>query len=277
MVQDQERAVDQALSRLGNVATSIANIQKQTDLLINDPGLKKIMLEAATISPDVGLATTVAQKLDRFSKTEMIQSVNPDVQYITTYIQQQRDIIRQQQETISALQEKAHNVDPAAIAQQCCEEVIKSLTANNAPFGKGGILDQIGSATSEIHHATVGPQSSLSKAQTDLAKMTAPVFIHNPLQDIKTSVNQQQNNISSIRDATVGSNRTGVDHARRPSNSLDEILDAVTTKDTDGNTTTMGQQMGDVIGAVVKRSPDGSVTNICDLLSDVHSEIVGKD
>ncbi|KAG9584189.1 hypothetical protein KCU77_g3289, partial [Aureobasidium melanogenum] len=106
---------------------------------------------------------------------------------------------------------------------------MKSLTADNAPFGKGGYLHQISSATvgpqsslgktqaalksanldalntsiSDIRFDTVGPQSSFAQAQGHLAKMAALDFISKPLQDLKTSVDKQNADISSIHNATV--------------------------------------------------------------------------
>ncbi|KAG9672820.1 hypothetical protein KCU99_g4636, partial [Aureobasidium melanogenum] len=290
MAQDQEKAVDQALSRLGNVAASIVRFQNQSDILIKHPGLDDAMLQAAaTFSSDasaaLGLTTTFALQFETFSNREWVQSINPDLEQIATYIQEQRATIREQQEIISALQQQARATDPAAIAQQCREEVIKSLTAENAPFGQGGLLDRISSATvgpqsslgksqaalESVHTATVGPQSSLAQAQGHLAKMAAPDFISKPLQDLKASVDQQNTGISSIQNA-IGSETLSA-----LSKALDDVLNAITTTDAGGNTTTVMHRMGDVVSAVFKRDTNGMVTNVGDLLTEVHSATVGED
>ncbi|KAH0168243.1 hypothetical protein KCU67_g3559, partial [Aureobasidium melanogenum] len=290
MAQDQEKAVDQALSRLGKVAASIINVQKQSDILMKDSGLDDVMVQGgAALSPDASaaldLTLKVARNFERFSKQAWVESVNPDLEQITAYIQEQRATIREQQDTISALQQQAQAIDPAAIAQQCREEVMKSLTADNAPFGQGGLLDRISSATvgphsslgktqaalESVHTATVGLQSSLAQAQGHLARMAAPDFISKPLQDLKASVDQQTIGISSIQNA-IGSKTLSA-----LSESLDDVLNAITTTDAGGNTTTVMHRMGDVVSAVFKRDTNGMVTNVGDLLTEVHSATVGED
>ncbi|KAG9584186.1 hypothetical protein KCU77_g3290, partial [Aureobasidium melanogenum] len=108
MAQHQEKAVDQALSRLGNVTASIVRFQNRSDILIKHPGLDDAMLQAAaTFSPDasaaLALTTTFALQFETFSNRKWVHSINPDLEQITAYIQEQRATIRKQQETISAL------------------------------------------------------------------------------------------------------------------------------------------------------------------------------
>ncbi|KAH0368010.1 hypothetical protein KCU65_g4267, partial [Aureobasidium melanogenum] len=280
----QDQAVDQALSHLGNVAASILEFRKRSDILMKHPGFDDTMLQAAeTLSPDasaaLGLTMTFARQFESFSNRTWVQSINPDLEQITAYIQQQRQTIREQQEaikeqqeTISALQQKVQDIDPATIARQCREEVVKSLMANNAPLGRGGYLDRIAGATvgpqsslGKISTATVGPQSSLEKIQTTLES------VNTSISGISTATVGPQSSLAKIETAVGSKTLLAL------SNSLDDILNAVTTQDAGGNTTTVMHHVGNVVGAVYKRDVHGNVTNVGDLLTEVHSATVGQD
>lgn len=226
------------------------------------PGLNDSMLQAAeTLSPDasaaLGLTMTFARQFESFSNRTWVQSINPDIEQITAYIQQRRQTIREQQGTISALQQKVQDIDAAAIAQQCREEVVKSLTADNAPLGKGGFLERFASAT-------VGSESSLGQTQAALESVNLGA-LSNSISDIRTATVGPQSSLGKIETALGSSSLLAL------SATLDKISEAVTTRDATGNTTTVIQHMGDVAGAVVKRKADGSVSNVVDILSEVHS------